>query len=299
MAVPLGHKNHYSSRGRKSSDDLVFDHYLNSEYKIVKKCAAYSLDGKELHRLHDNFEGDFKLPKTVKVIKCGAFSWCCVRYVIIPPVIEVEIGAFNSFKLIVFYDIKPHISKIGGEGFVLTPHKVAVYNRATVKEWRTYLNNMFEKNLIPRPVKKYLFDYYVSPSYSLLIEPLFIDKNAQCVYSKKEKVLLHCFTKSKIFSVPKRVRRLDECALHSLNIETLIIPSSVKELGAFAFSSNPELRTIQFKGVPDLVENEFESEYDDLFHGDNKLESIQIPKGSLQHFSLLFPKHIHLLKEYK
>ena len=61
--------------------------------------------------------------------------------------------------------------------------------------------------------------------------------------------------KEKEFVVPNGVSLIEDSAFTKATIESITIPSSVTEIGEFAFSNCSSLKTINYRGTTEMFKN--------------------------------------------
>ena len=94
------------------------------------------------------------------------------------------------------------------------------------------------------------------------------------VFSKDEKVFVQFNPNQEInsFIVPKGVERIDNCAFEDSNLESVIIPNTVTEIGELAFGFNYELTNIS---LPNSIKHIGSS----CFSQCSNLENIILPNN--------------------
>ena len=75
-------------------------------------------------------------------------------------------------------------------------------------------------------------------------------------------------------SIGTSVEDLSGCVFMTAGIKEVIIPTSVKKIGQWAFASCPNLETVIFNGTPEIIGR-------GAFINCPKLKNIKIPEGSL------------------
>lgn len=286
MALPL-------SPIRSHTDSTSFitsafeDKFNRKDYKIVRGIAALSKDGREFYGIHEDVDGDYRLPKSVKIIKKNSFkNNKSIRFIYVPPTISIEARAFDFKSLIVYYDITPIVSDVAGEGYFLTPKKIV---RDTKKE-RKALEEFVDKKKLPQRIKNYLTSQnkYLGTT-GTVINPFFVDCDLNSSYSTDFKELIFYRLNHKSYRIANGVEVIGFCAIQG-DIKILHIPKSVKKLDYFSIAHCDVLTEVHFDGIPDSI-------HDTAFQFDKNLKTIYIPKGYYNQFIQLMPSYKDLIVE--
>ena len=227
----------------KSQDGVLFDKNMNQ----LIQCP--------------NGKDNFYIPKSVRKIGNGAFSGCTslTSIQISDSVTEIGSGAFAECESLTSIEIPESVTKIGKSAFYGCTSLTSVEIPNTVTEIGDSTFERCESLTsieIPESVTKISTNAFCE--CTSLINISVSNDNSKykshdgVLYDKimKQLILFPCGKKGS-YTIPKNVKKIDECAFYECaSLTSITIPNSVTEIGDDAFSYCSSLTSIE---IPDSV----------------------------------------------
>ncbi len=274
MGVPLGHKNHRSSRNYTIGD--IKEKYSDKKkYKIVNNTAVLSQDGKKFIMLAPGSYETYKVPNGVESIERGALRQAKVKVLYLPKSCQiVSCLAYKDFFQVKYEIIKTE-SPIIGQRYTLIPRALILKD----KDYWNELSSKIDRMRIPKEIK-ILLKKREFVNILPLVPKSYDSFGVQ--YTNNDRYLKDAPDELKKYSIPEGVEKIT--GLGFSYIEDLTIPSTLEVLSnihRYCPGVYSKVRKLHFKGCNTICNCEF----------NEKLEVIEVPKGSLAHYREQFPDY--------
>ena len=286
MSVPLGHRNHRSSRGGSEQKISLKHKYGDkSKFKIVKDECVLSADGKQFLFLQEGNYDSYNIPNGVETIEYRALSKANIGILCLPKSFQqINRGAFSGNKYFhVEYNVIKTDNPIHGKLYSLVPKKIIFKNR----EYRESLFLIISKKRLPKPIIAIMMKENSISVSSFGASTTYDAWGVE--YQNDGKELEKAPSEIKKFVIPEGVEKITGIGFNSL--EEVTVPKSLKQLCKtnhyYWHKEYSRLKVIRFMG-PD-------STCTDLLN--DRLELIEIPKGSLEHYREQFPEFVDKIVE--
>lgn len=263
MSVPLGHKNHKSSRNSKETPSIILISYPQERKRIGD--FEISKDGKRFCRLHGIHRENVVLPKGIEIAYFEDFIGSYVKSITLPK----SIVSFSSNKkeLLCYYESKKKENTQLGVHYELSPKIVIVNDKKLHAELQEKINRLrvpeYLKSFLLR--KEHTFSHRIVDSFGVE----FLDNS----------YLLRFPLGLKKYDIPEGVRTM-VANLKTSDIEEITIPSTLGV--SFGDFDSSKLKIIRF-----VVSNERIMHSCSMNKAVN-LEKILVPKGSIEHYTKQF-----------
>ena len=274
MGVPLGHKNHRNSRNYTVLD--IQTKYSGKEkYKIVNKTAVLSQDGKRFIMLAPGSYETYKVPNGVESIERGALKKAKVKVLYLPKSCKVVLHGASSEDFHVKYEVIKSESPIIGKKYTLVP-KMLIFNDKPL--WNE-LSSTIDRMRIPKAIKIIM----KQPESVKIID--FVTNSFDSFgvqYTNDDRYLDHAPEDLKKYSIPEGVEKITGLGFDL--IEDLTIPSTLevlRQIHPYYSGVYSKVKKLHFKGCKTICNCEF----------NERLEVIEVPKGSLAHYREQFPDY--------
>ena len=252
MSVPLGHKNHTTSHGKR----MDFLEKYSKRYKVVDDCLALTMDGKSVVRLDPLFTGELIIPEGVENARHNAFDECWdVKEIAFPKSFKSFDGCFYCGAEVLKFKSLPIIP---GDFFQnYCPIEIIVDKDEDVEKLRNLLRT--EKISI---VKSDRWTWRRTMINDEIIEHGRKDEFG-VLYSEDGKTLLKFNKELRSYVIPEGVDAIAISAFQESSIENIVMPKTMRVIGEDAFDScklltsvvfNSGLRRI-YRGAFDYCEN--------------------------------------------
>ncbi len=251
----------------------------------------YANNGLTLNHMPEEFEGEFVIPEGVKEIADNAFYGCTNLTAVEFPITLEKIGAaaFSSCERLESIDIPDSVMKIGESAFLrcYSLSKVRLSANLRVIEDNTFRATAIEEIDIPDSVQAIGYQAFGNCDNLLDVRmpnDIYIDDSAfeNCygllaadavylnLYGNPHYKLVKVFPHAFHYSIPDDVIEIgNEVIKDCDNIESLVIPDSVKIIHSEAFSGS-KIKMIKIgNGLTELPDN--------CFSNCELLEEVDIP----------------------
>lgn len=251
----------------------------------------YANKGLTLIRMPEEFEGEFAIPEGVREIADSAFIHCTNLTAVILPTTLERIGeyAFKLCKSLESIDIPDSVTEIGRNAFWMchSLSKVKLSANLSKIESETFRETAIEEIEIPNNVKLIEYQafgdcYYLQdiqlPNDIEIADSAFegcggltaVDAVYLDLYGNPHYKLVKVFPHAFHYSIPDDVVEIGNNVLEDcVNIDSVVVPDSVKKIHAYAFAGSKIKRVKIGNGVTELP--------DSCFSHCELLEEIDIP----------------------
>ena len=264
MGVPLGHKNHRSSRSRNTEKPFKFDRkYFTRKYKIIDNNYVLTSDEKTFVTINPEMQGMLIVPDGVTNFEVDGNN-CNIDVLVLP----------NSIKHIDSQCLPIGLKELIFKGPIPiceTPkvfyglREIIVFQEEDIDKVKTICSpHIYEVRC-----QKDKWTRFRSTPYHVDFEKAKKDEHG-VLYSADGKILLKFNPELTVYEIPDGVDTISEEAFKASMINNIILPKSMRVIGEEAFADCHSLESIVFNKGLKLI-------FDKAFTACDKLQSISLP----------------------